>query len=538
MQHVQEAPIATQLPASDKPAPITDVLKNRDFLKLWVAQILSQTAQQIINLALVLQVAGITGSSTAVSGIIISFTVPAILFAAIAGVFVERNSKKTMLVLTNVARGVMVLAYFFTDERWGVGAVLPIFYVVTFVFATVSQFFNPAEAAMIPLVVKRNELIAANSVFNLTLSATMLGGFVVLGPLLLGTVFHNNYNGLYLTIFVLCIAAAVLTYFLPQDDPGETAAARRQRGEKVGISAVAVGASQIARNGFRTAWDELMEGWNFIKRDNVIMSAILYWSIAIAVFMMIGTIGPQFLEQVLGIDKSQLFYVLMPGGVGLVIGVLLVGRISNPDNRETMINYSLLLAGSTLFLFAAFKPILDWIFSLFNRVPPDYVMLPLMGALTLLLGLFNSFISVPAQTALQERSPEKIRARVFSAFYTVSNAILVFPVVFAGTMADLLGHVPTVAIIGLVVLLIAVWGLRRSHTRKLRDVNDTTVMMTIDPHEAQAALAVAPGSRPIPAEVQQEEMADHASHKVREVAFTTTSPDKTREEETKDSVRG
>src|SRR5437868_7630064 len=100
------------------------LLRNRNFLLLWTAQIVSQTAQQMINYALILQVSILTNSSTAVSGIIISFTVPAILFAAIAGVFVERNSKKIMLVITNVARGVMVLAYVLTDANWGPGAVL------------------------------------------------------------------------------------------------------------------------------------------------------------------------------------------------------------------------------------------------------------------------------------------------------------------------------------------------------------------------------------------------------------------------------
>src|SRR5687768_4031534 len=100
-------------PNGDAVPSMGAVIKNRDFLKLWVAQILSQTAQQILNYALILQVEDLTGSSTAVAGIIISFTIPAILFAAIAGVFVERTSKKTMLVITNVARGVMVLAFLF-----------------------------------------------------------------------------------------------------------------------------------------------------------------------------------------------------------------------------------------------------------------------------------------------------------------------------------------------------------------------------------------------------------------------------------------
>src|SRR5207237_1315157 len=105
-----------------------EVLRNRDFLKLWVAQMLSQTAQQIINYALVQLVYQITLSSTAVGGVIISFTVPAILFAAIAGVFVERTSKRTMLVITNIARGVMVLAYIFTGTALGAAASLPIIY--------------------------------------------------------------------------------------------------------------------------------------------------------------------------------------------------------------------------------------------------------------------------------------------------------------------------------------------------------------------------------------------------------------------------
>jgi Na+/melibiose symporter-like transporter len=142
-----------QQAVAGRQASMLDIIKNRDFLKLWMAQLLSQTAQQIINFALVLQVHRISGSSTAVSGIIIAFTVPAILFAAIAGVFVERNSKKTMLVITNLARGVMVLAYLFTDERWGAGAVLPIFYVVTLVFSAVplsSIRLQPTSSRVLP----------------------------------------------------------------------------------------------------------------------------------------------------------------------------------------------------------------------------------------------------------------------------------------------------------------------------------------------------------------------------------------------------
>ncbi|HET6314494.1 MAG TPA: MFS transporter [Chloroflexia bacterium] len=533
---------------AQKPPSLVDVIKNSNFAKLWGAQVLSQTAQQIVNFALVLQVASITKSSTATSGIIIAFTVPAILFAAIAGVFVERNSKKLMLVLTNILRGVMVLAFLFTDPRWGVGAVLPIFYTATFLFASVSQFFNPAEAALIPQLVKKRELVSANALFNLTLSATQLGGFVVLGPLLLNTIFHNNYNGLYFVCFLLCIAAAGMTYLLPNDAPTETLAQRRARGEKVNAMSVAAGTGEIARSGFRQALSELVEGWSFIRRDQVIMSAILYWSIAIAVFMMLGTIGPNFLKLVLGVDESKLFYILLPGGIGLVVGVLLVGRLASERNREAMINWNLFFAGITLLLFALVPVTLRWFVSLFGPAavlpahvnvaseataqvgaamgwaselfgsgvvqaeyafPPnwEWVLLALLGGLTLILGLFNSFISVPAQTALQERAPEAIRARVFSAFYTVSNAILIVPVFFAGAMADSFGYQQTVAVIGVAVIAIAGLGLYRSRQR--RSSTDPVSEGPITAEEVQAALtAGSPAPRPMPADTQQEHTGD------------------------------
>ncbi len=491
----------------DAPAKMMDVLRNSNFVKLWTAQILSQTAQQIVNFALLLQVARITASSTAVSGIIICFTIPAILFAAIAGVFVERNSKKVMLILTNVLRGVMVLGYLFINPDWGVGAVLPIIYIITLLFSAVSQFFNPAEASMIPLMVKKKELISANSLFNLTLPATQLGGFVVLGPLLLNTVFHDNFTGLYIFIFVLCLAAAFSTYLLPQDRPEETVAERRKKGEKVSVSGVAGGAATIAKSGYKEAAEELAEGWRFIRHDPVIMSAIIYWSVAIAVFMMLGTIGPGFL-QYLNIDQSKLFYVLLPGGVGLVTGVLLVGRIARKDNREFMINVSLLAAGVTLMLFALIYPILRWFYSsVFGTVPGEMVILTFLGILTFFLGLFNSFISVPAQTALQERSPQEIRARVFSAFFTISNAILLLPVFFAGAIADWIGQAQAVFVIGVAVLITAGIGLRRSRGRRSEErLNAREKAGPFQTEEAEAALtAASPAPRPMLAKEQQQQ---------------------------------
>jgi MFS family permease len=425
------------------------MLGNRNFLYLWVAQVFSQLAQQMINYALVVQVSELTGSSAATAGIIICFTVPAIFFSAIAGVFVDRRSKKRMLVATNVARGVVVLLYVLTvalphlDQAAGV----LILYVNTLIFSAVSQFFVPAEAAMIPLLVPREKLIAANSLFNLTFTASQLIGFAFLGPVVVGII---GYKWLYVILFSFYVICAGLTWLLPEMEAARRVeqAGRRDEadglGEKMGL-----------------AWGEFMEGWRFIRRDAALTGAILYWSVAISVFMMMGTIGPSFLKNVLHIDPQHLYFIMVPGGIGLVLGVIVVGRFATEENRPAMINYSLGVAGVLLLALALTHDGLRLLTGLIGGQGSLTLLTQvIMGALAFCLGVINSFISVPAQTVLQEHAPEHIRARVFSAFFTVSNAILIVPLVFAGALGDLLGEVQTVVLIALAVLIIAGLGLR------------------------------------------------------------------------------
>ncbi|MEQ8963758.1 MAG: arabinose efflux permease, partial [Coleofasciculus sp. C2-GNP5-27] len=86
------------------------VLKNVNFLTLWSGQVFSQLADKIylvLMIALIashFQQAG-TSISGWVSALMIAFTIPAVLFGSLAGVFVDRWSKKAVLVSTNLLRG-------------------------------------------------------------------------------------------------------------------------------------------------------------------------------------------------------------------------------------------------------------------------------------------------------------------------------------------------------------------------------------------------------------------------------------------------
>ncbi len=175
---------------------LSPVLKNPNFLALWGGQIFSQLADKVY---LVMMIALIhsqfkTGNQSIsgwVSALMISFTIPAVLFGSIAGVYVDRWLKKTVLIATNIWRGLLVFCLpllLWLTHSWQPVGVLPVGFLIilgiTFLVSTLTQFFSPAEQAAIPLVVEEQHLLSANSLYTTTMMASVIVGFAVGEPVL------------------------------------------------------------------------------------------------------------------------------------------------------------------------------------------------------------------------------------------------------------------------------------------------------------------------------------------------------------------
>ena len=100
------------------------------------------------------------------------------LFSAVAGVYVDRLDRRIVLIVTNLLRAARVRA----AVPRGPDPARSIL-VLNVVVSTITVFFGPAEAAMIPYLVPRRQLLAANGVFTLTLNAAFAIGFALLGPI-------------------------------------------------------------------------------------------------------------------------------------------------------------------------------------------------------------------------------------------------------------------------------------------------------------------------------------------------------------------
>src|SRR3989304_564011 len=186
------------------------LLRNRPFLALWSAQVLSMTAANALTSALLRRVAELPRSNTSASFLILLAIVPAVLFGIFAGVFVDRSDRRLVLITTNALRAiaVSVILVFGQDVLTA--------YVVNFLVAAVTVFCVPAEAATIPTIVRKSDLLVANSLFTFTFNGTFLLGFIILAPLLVA---FAGFPALFGMIVAMFAAAAGLWATLPPSAP-------------------------------------------------------------------------------------------------------------------------------------------------------------------------------------------------------------------------------------------------------------------------------------------------------------------------------
>jgi len=427
-------------PSAEATTPVAPpIFRNHQFLALWAAQAVSQVAQNGINLALLVLVQERTHSPAAVSLTVLSFIVPSVFFGLLAGVFVDRMDKKVILVATNVLRAFAVLGYIFFDQTLG------LILMVNFLFATISQFFSPAEAASIPRLVRREDLITANSLFNLTFTASQLIGFIVLTPLII------KFFGVHV-FFLLCagfyVLAAVLVSLLPR--------------ERARLTMVSSAESQRM---ILSIWAEIKEGWAILTRDQTTTLAMAQWTLVTTMVPLLAVVGPAFAEGVMKARPEDVVFLFAPAGIGMLLSATLLNRLAHRFEKQTLITAGLVILGVSLMLVAAAKTGGSYIlYNLLGRVvdTSGLVMefIPIIMVLAFFLGTAFALINIPSTTIIQERCPASFRGRIFAVQFTVANAASIVPLLFIGGIAALIGVNKTIFLTGLLTLASAAAGWR------------------------------------------------------------------------------
>ena len=342
---------------------------------------------------------------------------------------------------TNVLRAVAMVLFLVIRPTWPVETLLISTYVVTVLFGTAGQFFAPAQGATIPDLVPRSQLMSANGLFNLTNTGAQLVGFALLGTVFVKLFGVDAVFGLSLVLFLIC---AGLTMTLPRSK-----ASANRLGRVSGAQPM------------KGLWADVREGLDFIFRDPYLVKAIFHLSIAAMTIQMLAALGPEFVTDVIGLSSEDLLFIVGPAASGVFLGVIIVGQTTRRYERSTVIDWALGFAGIALLLMVITQPVLSWVGD-----PSRDLLISVAAIFAALLGVCNAFVLIPAQTMLQERSHEHVRARVYATFFTISNVLAFVPIMFAAILADILGVVNVLVI---VAVLIAALGLQSVVRRRIEE---------------------------------------------------------------------
>jgi len=411
------------------------IWRNRNFLLLWLAQAISQTAQNAIWFGIVVLVQRVSNSSTQLSLAVLTLIIPSVVFGVLAGVYVDRWDKRTVLIATNLIRGAIAFLY----TGFGLVAHLPLslLLVINFVFSTVGQFFAPAETAMIPAVVPRSRLLQANSLFHLTFTASQLVGLVVLGPLLAKV---GGVDGLFVSMSAAIVLCGALVWPLPSSRGGHDPRVPATEEEAI-----------------RGVWQDVRDIWQFVFRDRVVALAMVQWTIGAILGLVVATLVPGFAERLLHVHAEDAVFVMAPAGIGMVAGTALLNRWGERLEKHFLTNLGLFTVAACLFLTGGLAFVTAWL----TQANPPLIEMPTLGEVSvlvppiMLLALIAGFgfvaIMVPAQTFLQERAPVELRGRVFAVQLMLSNFASILPLLLLGGLADLIGVDRTLLLIGVLI---------------------------------------------------------------------------------------
>jgi MFS family permease len=401
------------------------VFRNRSFVYLWSAQTLSQLASNMVLAALMATVHDTTESDTAVAVLLLTFLVPAVLFSTLGGVLVERSNAKVIMLATNVVRAVGIIAFIFVAPNTD-SANVPLVYLINFGIATATAVFAPAELTAIPRIVDRRHLMAANSIFVLTINATFAIGFGFLGPLVLITL---GPIAVYFLVAAMFAVAALAILPLPGVRPDHEVAR----------------ATDAAGRAVHELVAQLSEGVAFIRRHRAIAWSLAYLGISSSLIGVLGAIGPGFAVDILGLTSQNFFFIMGPAGLGAVLGILFLNSYGKGIPKRLVIDLGLVAMGITLILLAIIRPV-SILFGAATAPLEDAVpaIAPLVSVLAVVVviavfaGLEYAFVAIPAQTALQEELPPDVRGRIFGILNTLLSLASFLPVIAAPAGADIL----------------------------------------------------------------------------------------------------
>ena len=408
--------------------PYVRLALNGSFSALWVGQLISLLGDRVHQLAIAALILRITNDSPiALAAVFFAATLPNLVFAPIAGTFVDRWDHQEVMVVSDLLRAALVLLLPLAAVTNFI-----LIYPVLFLITSISLFFRPARTALIPRIVRDDDLMAANSATWIADTFADIGGYPLAGVFV---AFLGDAVPLAFWLdAVSYVASAVLIGSMA------VPALRRRRARQLAGDADAT--AEGLQPDFRR---ELAEGWHFLRQETVLLANTLQG--VVGQFALGATIAITALYATVWLDRGSVpamaAYGFLETGVGIgnLIGGFAVGLIGTHLAKGRMV-----ISGYTIF------GICIAALGLTHSLPFAF------GLLTA-TGVAGMIFVIPSQTLFQQRTPPELIGRVVGFRVMLVFGSMTLAMAVAGLMAAVIGPAMVMTILGSVTVVAGLAGL-------------------------------------------------------------------------------
>ncbi|MGW5214232.1 MFS transporter [Streptomyces sp. NPDC004051] len=379
---------------SGRPVP-SSLWRDGDFRRLWVGQTASQLGEHaclvVLPLFAVLTLdagAGQLGALRAVG------QAPILLLSLFVGAWVDRWRTRTVMVLTDVGRALALGAAAVAGLLGLLG--LPALLAVAFAVGALSVFFDVAYQASLVRLVKRDQLVRANSALEGSRSAAQIGGPALGGALvsLLSAPIAAASSALFFALSFLSIRRIGRHESVPE---------RSERPPRV--------------------WRRIQEGLRFVAGDTSLRAVCLASAVFQFFFAAVMTVYLLFLPRDLHLSGAAVGLVLAATGPGALLGSLLAARLPSRFGHGAVLVSAAALGDGVFLLVPALHG-------------SSTVTVPALLAISFLFGAFGQLVNVTLMAVRQTLTPDGMQGRAAATINFVGMGLTPLGSLLGGFLAE------------------------------------------------------------------------------------------------------
>jgi MFS family permease len=403
--------------------------RNKNFIRLWWAQLISQFGDRISQMALIGLSYELSGKQPSAMGLakLLSFTIiPVFIIGPVAGVFIDRWDRQKTLFICDIARGALVLLIPFIFMHWK--TMIPI-YVIVFLMFCFSRFHVPAKMSIIPEIVPQDNLLLANSLITTTgmiafVLGCAIGGFLVEWFGARGGFIINGATFFVSAALIFCMARDLYVRF-------DRHKIFEQGKELLEIE--------------KSFWHELKDGVFYLFQKKEIRFVVYIMFLLLAAAGAVYVVLIIFIQETFNSVTRHLGVLAVTLGAGLLSGTVLYGRFGKNIPWHKTIFFCLTLGGLMMMAFV-------WGVSRWENVWVAFF-------LALGLGAAIGPIFIASNTIVHQAASEQMQGKVFSSLEVVIHFAFLVAMLISSWLSEIVSSAVILSSVAVIFTVVGAVGL-------------------------------------------------------------------------------